>query len=245
MHRYAWLFLSTGLVFSLVGCGDSENGDGGSGGSAGTGGSGGSGAMVEVSGVVTAASLDAPDSPFEGATVSVVGTSNTATSDAQGNFSVMAPTGTVTFSTTAAGHWGEQLAQHVPSTGRDDIELQVLPDALVDTIADEFGTTADPSKGLVAVGFDEDSVVGGETASISANSELSFVFDAEEAPLEGDTLVAGGGSEVIFVNADVTAQLTTTATSADDLPCPPELPDATFSVEAKVLTQIEVICPVQ
>ena len=36
MRKYAWLFLSIGLTFGLVGCGDS--GSSGSGGSAGSGG---------------------------------------------------------------------------------------------------------------------------------------------------------------------------------------------------------------
>jgi hypothetical protein len=198
---------------------------------------------VSVSGVVTAAAFDSDPPPVEGATVMVVGTSSTVTTDAQGKFSVMAPTGTVMFLTTAADHWGEQLAENVPSEGRNDLELQVLPDAFVAAIATALQTTDDPSKGLVAVSFDEATTVGGESAVISENSEISFVFNATDEPTEGNTLIAGGDSEVTFMNTDVANSVMATATNPSSQPCPPEFPAATYSVQAKVLTEIDVICP--
>ena len=245
MRRYAWLFLSIGLVFSLVGCGDSGTGNGGSGGSAGSGGSGGGGTMVAVSGTVSAAALEGNSTPVEGATVNVVGTSNTATTDANGNFSVMAPVGTVMILSTADGSWGSLFAEEVPSEGLSGVEAEVIPDALVDALAGLLGTAADTSKGLVAVGFPEDTTVGGETASIDVNSELSFIFDAQDDPVEGDTLVADGSDEVVFVNVDVAGAVAATATSADAMPCPLEYPSASYSVQAKVITEIDVICPMQ
>ncbi|MDH3653955.1 MAG: carboxypeptidase-like regulatory domain-containing protein [Myxococcales bacterium] len=246
MRIFVRLFLSVGLTLSLVGCGDSESG--GSGGTAGSGGSGGAGgsggsSMVTVTGTVSAAALDGNSTPVEGATVSVVGTSNTATTDAGGNFSVMAPTGTVMFLNTAAGNWGSLFAENVPAGGLAGLDVEVIPDALVDAISDALVTTADTSRGLVAVTFDETTTVGGETASISAASETSFVFDDLDEPVEGDTLVAGGGSEVIFFNVDLAGSVSATATSSAFQPCPLEFPSATYTVQAKVLTEIDVFCP--
>jgi hypothetical protein len=198
--------------------------------------------MVSVSGVVTAASFDGDPTPVQGATVVVLGTSSTATTDAQGNFSLMAPTGTVMFLTTAAGHWGGQLAESVPSEGRADLELEVLPDALVAKLGDALQIVVDPSKGLVSVSFDEATTVGGESAAISENSEISFVFNAADEPTEGHTLIAGGDSEVTFMNTDVVNSVTATAVNPSSQPCPPEFPAATYSVQAKVLTEIDVVC---
>jgi hypothetical protein len=250
MRKYAWLILSMGLTFGLVGCGDDANNDGGgtggtagSGGGAGSGGSGGSGAMVTVTGTVSAAALDGNSTPVEGATVSVVGTSNTATTDASGNFSVMAPTGIVMFLNTADGNWGSLFAENVPAGGLAGLDVEVIPDALVDGIAGALVTTADTSKGLVSVTFDDTTTVGGETASISATSETSLVFDDMDEPVEDDTLVADGGSEVIFFNVDLAGSVTATATSSASQPCPLEFPSATYTVQAKVLTEIDVFCP--
>jgi hypothetical protein len=199
--------------------------------------------MVSVSGVVTAAAFDGDPPPVEGATVTVVGSSSTATTDAQGNFSVMAPIGTVMFLTTAAGHWGEQLAQNVPSEGRNDLELQVRPDAFVAAIAAALQITHDASKGLVSVNFDAATAMGGEAAAISANREISFVFNADDEPVEGNTLIAGGDSEVTFMNTDVANSVIATAVNPSSQPCPLEFPTASYSVQAKVLTEIGVVCP--
>jgi hypothetical protein len=244
MRKYAWLFLSIGLTFGLVGCGDSESGGAGSGGSAG--GTGGGGTMVTVTGTVTAASIDNEvDPPVADATVSIVGKANTATSDAEGNFSIMAPTGTVMFLTTADGNWGSLFAENVPAGGVAGLEVEVIPDALVGQVAAALEATVDESKGLVAVVFDDTTTVGGESASISANSELSFIFNAADEPEEGDTLCGETdcGREDLFLNTDVAATVTATATNASAQSCPLEFPGASYSVQAKVLTEIDVFCP--
>jgi hypothetical protein len=202
--------------------------------------------MVTVTGTVTAASVDnGVEPPVADATVRVVGTSNTATSDAEGNFSIMAPTGTVMFLTTADGNWGSLFAENIPAEGRSGLEVEVIPDALVGEVADALEATVDESKGLVAVVFDDTTTVGGETASISSSSELSFIFNAGDNPEEGDTLCGETdcGSEVLFLNTDVAATVTATATSASAQPCPLEFQGASYSVQAKVLTEIDVHCP--
>jgi hypothetical protein len=241
MRNYAWLFLSIGLTFSLVGCGDS--------GSSGSGGSGGSGTMVTVTGQVTEAITGDGSGPVVAdATVEVVGTSNTATTDVNGNFSIMAPTGTVLILTTTPGkpNWGSLFAENVPAGGIAGLEVEVIPDALVGDIGAALQVAPDASKGIVAVVFDEDTTVGGETAGIVADtSDISFIFNAADEPEEGDALCGETdcGSEVIFLNTDVAATVTATATNASAQSCPLEFPGASYSVQAKVLTEIDVFCP--
>jgi len=178
----------------------------------------------------------------------VVGTSNTATTDVNGNFSIMAPTGTVLILTTTPGkpNWGSLFAENVPPGGRTGLEVEVIPEALVGQLAADLGVTPDNTKGIVAVVFDEDTTVGGETAGIVADtSDISFVFDDQDEAVEGDTLIAGGGSEVIFLNVDPAATVRADAVSTAQQGCPHEFPNATYSVMAKVLTEIDVVCAVQ
>ena len=254
MRNYAWLFLSIGLTFSLVGCGDSAtggagSGGSGSGGSGASGGAGGAGTMATVSGTVRAASLDAGPGPVvAGAMVSVGGSSNTTTTDPDGNFSIMAPTGTVMILTTTPEkpNWGSLFAENVPAGGRTGLEVEVIPEALVGQLAADLGVTPDNATGIVAVVFDETTIVGGETAGIVADtSDISFVFDDQDAAVEDDTLIAGGGSEVIFLNVDPAATVRADAVSTAQQGCPHEFPDATYSVLEKVLTEIDVVCAVQ
>jgi hypothetical protein len=236
MRNYAWLFLSIGLTFSLVGCGDS----GSSGGSGGSGGSG----TATASGVVMEAA-DPNDIPFVGATVSVG--SATATSGQGGSFTIQSPVGTQLFLTEAAGHWGTLLPDEIPSGGRNDLELQVIPDMFVADIGTELGIAVDPTKGIVSVSFDEDTAAVGDKATISAGSAGSFVFDANGDPVPGNALLAGGVAnddvEVIFVNVDLTNQVTVTASNAADQPCLQDFPNLVYPVQEKVLTEVEVSCP--
>jgi hypothetical protein len=254
MRTYISSFFAFALAIGLGACGDSPstaNGTGGAGGAGGTGGVGtggtGGGTMVSVTGTVASVTAEGEPTPLEGATVAVVGTANTAASDAQGNFSIMAPTGTVMFLVTANGHWGSLFADDVPGQGLMDLEAEVISDALVEGVGAQLGLLTPPStsKGLVAVAFDDTTVEGGETASIDVNSGTAFIFDAQEDPMIGDTLVMGGGSDVIFIDVDVASEVTAMATNAGDAPCPLEHPSASYAVQAKVLTEIDVACPAQ
>jgi hypothetical protein len=245
MRKYAWLVLSIGLTFGLVGCGDSESsGSGGSGGGAGGSGGGGNGTAT-ASGVVMAAALDGPDTPFGGATVSVG--SATTTSGQDGSFTLESPVGTQLFLTEAADHWGSLFPDQIPSEGRNDLELQVIPDALVAGIGLALGVTVDPTKGIVSVSFDENTAAAGDKATISVGSETSFVFDGDGEPVEGNALLPGGvaqgDTEVIFVNVDLTDQVTVTASNAADEPCAQDFANLVYPVEEKVLTEVEVTCP--
>jgi len=207
--------------------------------------------MVTVTGQVTAATTGAGSGPVVAdATVEVVGTSNTATTDVNGNFSIMAPTGTALILTTTPGkpNWGSLFAENVPAGGIAGLEVEVIPDALVGEIGAALEAVPDVSKGIVAVVFNEDTTVGGETAGIVADtSDISFIFNAADEPEEGDTLCGETdcGSEVIFLNVDLAATVRADAVSTAQQGCPHEFPDATYSVLEKVLTEIDVVCAVQ
>ena len=234
MRKYAWLFLSIGLTFSLVGCGDS--------GSSGGGGSGGSASTATVSGTVYNAVLDGEPTELVGATVAVVGGQST-TSVAGGAFSLDAPVGTVMFLTTAPNAWGELLTAEVPAGGEDMAEAEVVPDALVAEIATALDKTIDPAKGMVIVEFDAEVAVGGETADLGSSYGFAFVFRANGDVEIGNQLEAGDDAQVLFANVDVTSDVMPSAGMGGGS-CTLEFPSTTFPSEAKVFTIVDVApCP--
>ncbi len=235
MRKYAWLILSMGLTFGLVGCGD--DGNTGSGGSPGSGGSG--GGTATLSGIVYQAD-DADGTPFQGAAVSVVGGAST-TSGVGGVFSLQAAVGVATLVASADGHWGELGVGEVPAAGLADLEPEVIPDAMVDEIGLALEETIDPAKGIVAVEFENP--VAGNSADVGVNYGFAFVFNADDEPVVGTELVANGGNEVIFVNVDVSADSMPTAKNASDADCATDVPTAANPTQAKVITLVTMNCP--
>ena len=231
MRKYAWLFLSIGLVFSLVGCGDSESSNG----------SGGNGTAT-VSGTVFTASLDDNSTPLAGATVMVVGGSST-TSGADGSFSLQAPVGIGMFRTTAPNAWGELATGDVPVGGEDMAEAEVVPDTLVDVVAGELMRTIDDTKGMVIVEFDAEEAVGGETADLGSSYGFAFVFRANGDVVIDNQLEAGDDAQVLFANVDVTSDVMPSAGTGGGS-CTLAFPSTTFPSEAKVFTIVDVAsCP--
>lgn len=236
MRKYAWLILSMGLTFGLVGCGD--NGDTGGGGSGGSG-----SGTATVSGIVYSAVLEGESTTVAGATVQVVGGQST-TSDANGAFSLEAPIGTAMFLTTAPNAWGELFTADVPAEGEDMAEPEVIPDALVAAIADALSEMIDPGKGIVSVEFDSQVAVGGETADLAANYGFAFVFDDVGDPVPGNTLVTGGDTIVIFANVDLSSDVMPSATGSGGGACTLAFPTTAFPSQAKVFTVVDVEpCP--
>jgi hypothetical protein len=240
MRKYAWLFLSIGLTFALVGCGDSESS--GSGGSAGSGGSGGSGTAT-VSGIVSSAALEGDGTPLAGATVLVVETTTTTTSGADGSFSIETPVGIATFLVTAADTWGELTVADVPAAGVDTAEGEVVPDALVAAVAEALMETIDPTKAMVVVEFDLEAPVGGEAADLGANYDFAFVFNADDEPVLGNELLAGGDTIVLFANVDVSADVMPTAMNSGGAACALDPAGVAYPSQAKVFTAVEAVCP--
>ncbi len=244
MRNRTSLVLSVGLTLVLGACGgDDGGGTGGAGATGGSGGGGGSGAVATVSGVVRAAAMEGEGPPLEAATVTVLSTMETTQTGSDGTYSLEVPVGTAMLEASAAGHWGELVTEEVPAGGLSDFGIEVIPDELLDLVVMSLGETADPAKGIVAVSFDEDMAVGGERVSIDPSGEYSFVFDAMGDPVLNDTLIAEGDAEVIFVNVNPSASVSVTATDSVDRECPVAFPGAVYPVREKIVTEIEVVCP--
>ena len=228
MRTYAWLILSIGLTAVAAGCGDS--------------GSGGSNGTATVSGTVYVASLDDVSTPLEGATVSVVGGAST-TSGPNGEFTLEAPVGITRFLTTAPDAWGELETADVPAEGAAGAEAEVVPDTLVAAVAGALMQTIDPAKGIVAIEFDVDTAVGGESADLGSDYGFAFVFDADGNPEIGTDLAAGADPIVIFANVDITSDVMPSAEGAGGTACALDISGATYPSQAKVFTVVEVVCP--
>lgn len=240
--------LSVGLTLVLGACGSDDGtgtgATGGAGATGGSGGGGGNGAVATVSGVVLAAALEGDGTPLEGATVTVLSTMQSTQTGSDGTYSLEVPVGTAMLEASATGHWGVLATEEVSSGGLNDLDIEVIPDALIATVLTSLGEAADPTKGIVAVSFNEDMAVGGEQASIDPSGEYSFVFNATGDPVLSDTLIAEGGAEVIFVNVNPSASVSVTATDSGDRDCPVDFPGEVYPVHEKVVTEIEVVCPV-
>lgn len=214
---------------SLIGCGDS--------------GSSNDGGTATVSGIVYAAD-GGNGTPFQGATVSVLGGAST-TSGVGGVFSLEWPIGVATLVATAPGHWGELQVGYVKNaSGLTDVETELVPDSMVDEVAAALMQTVNPAKGIVAVEFDSTSA--GYTADLGVSYGFAFVFNSEGEPELGTELLAGGDSSVIFVNVDVSADAMPSAKNATGADCglgTLSIPGASLAVQAKVISSLIVTCP--
>lgn len=248
MNRFVLGGMVVGLLAAIGACGD-DGGSGGSGGagggagSGGVGGTGGAGDEASVAGVVLSAGLEDVGTPLAGATVSVVETGASTTTGEDGSFTLSVPVGAPTLVVTADGHWGQRLIDDVPAEGRNDLQLEAVSDEIVGAISAALMETVDVGRSIVSVSFDEDAVMGGERADLGVDYDFAFVFNAADEPVLGQTLIAGGGAEVIFVNVALTTDLMSSATTADARPCVLEYPSAVFATQPKVVTGIDYECP--
>jgi len=196
------------LVFTLGGCGD------GGGGAGGVGGAGGSpGLTATVTGTVIEGG-DETGTPLEGATVSVVGTSRTAMTNALGQWTLEVPEGEVYLQASVTGYWSSVVRFDVPSEGLTGVELEVIASGLVADIGTALGEMVDETKGIAIVSFDPVGAVGDQTATLSEEFDFSFSFDATDDPQLTDALLVGGDSDLIFVGVELTDALTVSPAGA-------------------------------
>jgi hypothetical protein len=187
--------------------------------------------------------LEGDPTPLAGATVRVVGTTTMTTSGIDGSFSLEAPVGIGVFLTTAAGASGELVLGDVPAAGIDTADAEVVPDELVADIADALGETIDRTKAMVVVEFDLDVAAGGETADLGATYGFAFVINADDEPVLGNQLIAGGETIVLFANVDISADVMPTATNPGGAACSPDPSGVAYPSQEKVFTAVEVVCP--
>jgi hypothetical protein len=102
--------------------------------------------------------------------------------------------------------------------------LDLISEELVDQVEafiqmSQPSFTRNPADGIVSVQFDavtgdEYQAQGGESIDLSVNSDVSFTFNSSDEPQISSTLLNGGSSDLIFINADVgLAQLTSLASA--------------------------------
>jgi len=149
---------------------------------------GGDGNTSTVMGTVSTREVSAPR--VSGATVEVYGTQISATTNDNGEFTLQnVPHGDVFFVSEANGNWGTVDYYYVPEeTDGEIIDLGVVPDSEISTIANALGRSLSASDGIVDVSFfpfaqGVPGAQGGETALISAPSDPPFTFDLDGNPV--------------------------------------------------------------
>ena len=78
---------------------------------------------------------------------------------------------------------------------------------------------------------------------LGATYGFAFVFNADDEPVLGNSLIAGGDTTVIFANVDISADVMPTATNSGGAACSPDPSRVAYPSQAKVFTAVEVVCP--
>jgi hypothetical protein len=192
-------------------------------------------ALTTVSGTVIVDEVEAA----EGATVSWLGSTLSATTDESGAFSFEVPVGNLFLQTSKAGTWG--YIELVWTEGASELELGLESDAGLAEVFPEVDL--DATKGIVDIGFLNHSRMGGESATISEAYESSWVEDESGNNVMSNALVWGGFPWLDFVNVDVTDELTVMPRGAEGVNrCVLQVPGTVYPVVAKFITGVEVMC---
>ena len=201
-------------------------------------------ALVAVQGIVFLYEGSDPDPPAVDATVSVHGTSLSTTTDGDGRFSFDVFMGDWFFQTSKEDTWGFFQLETVPTAGRNDLDLAVAADALAAQLAEDLNIAIDDTKGLVSLTFlGTASGDGGETATLSEQYEHASAADANGDEVLSETLLRGGGYELLFYNVDLTEELTVTPRGVDGVnECGLKVPGTLYPVEAKFATSVGAVC---
>jgi len=220
-------------MLATIGCGGDDGGDGLPDGD-------------NVGGVISS-----EDGPLAGATVSVVGGSASATTGADGTFSLQAPDGDVDFLVEASGYWGQIIRGTVlPDESISGVEIDLASDADVAEIATALSRTLDESKGIVALEFySSDADLAGTSASVREDnvevpSDPPFTFDGNDDPVESPTILGGTmEQELIFSNVAV-GDYEIFGDVSGSVGCQAEFDTLTkpFPVRAKAISSMTLYC---
>jgi hypothetical protein len=206
-------------------------------------GCGGDGGEATVEGSVLTWGLD----PVPGATVDVFGTSLTATTDSSGEFTLQAvPTGDVFFVASASGSWGTIDPYVVPEETADGADLYVVPDEYMDSYAESLSRTISEMDSIVMISFYE-GAQGGETATISADSDNPFTFGNDGLPVDQPQLIADdeGYGNLVFTGVDpAEGPITASVSGASGVTtCQVDASSGlTYPLLAKSITIVYAIC---
>ena len=232
MWRRLALLAVVGSIVSAVGCSgggdddddDDDDDDGGS--------------LVTVTG--EAHDDQEPPVPISGATVAHVGGTQTDTTAADGIYTLqLASNASAFLRRTATGFYPIIVGLDVPPGGTTR-DIGGPDDTQVADVETALGVTI--TEGIVAVNFQGVGTTGGFMASISATEEGSFVFDAGNSPVDGDTTIDGSDNgAVIFYNVPA-GTTTISVTEPGTWTCTPEESITNWVVEDATITQLEYEC---
>lgn len=193
---------------------------------------------------------DSVEDPVAGATVSVLGTAISTTTNALGQFTLEnVPNGETFFVTRADGSWGVVDFWDVPDETAAGADFGVVPDSEITALAGALGRTLSEADGIVDVTFYE-GAEGGETATISASSDLSFTFTLADDPIVQDGVIADntGFGELIYTSVDpADGPITATVMGAPGVTdCVVDhSPGTTYPILAKSVTIVYAYCSPQ
>ena len=188
------------------------------------------------------------DGPVAGATVSMFGATPpvTTTTNASGEFAFEASGIDPTIHVEAPGHWGSLEQLRWDGMPRDDFEFDLPSDAVVDELGSSLGRTVLTTNGILVVEFARGDYLGAESASIDVSSDTPFTFDANDDPVESDTILSGAEEgELIYTNVavgDTNIVVTSDGQTACSLDFDPEFDGVTVSILAKVITRAVASC---
>jgi hypothetical protein len=181
--------------------------------------------------------------PVAGATIAVAGSSVTTTSAADGSFSIEVPVGSVTVRVTSAGRWGAITVLDVPAAGLSDLEFPVIPDSTMSATSGVLGRGISANNGMVAIGFENESGRGGESAAISAASDPGTTVSSQGAYVQSNALLPDGAGIVFFTNVAPGATGASVAGAAGRNTCSIFGTSASsWPVEAKTTTYVFASC---
>jgi hypothetical protein len=181
--------------------------------------------------------------PVAGATIAVAGSSVTTTSAADGSFSIEVPVGSVTVRVTSAGRWGAITVLDVPAAGLSDLEFPVIPDSTMSATSGVLGRGISANNGMVAIGFENESGRGGESAAISAASDPGTTVSSQGAYVQSNALLPDGAGIVFFTNVAPGATGASVAGAAGRNTCSILGTSASsWPVEAKTTTYVFASC---
>ena len=221
-------------------------GTAGTGGTAGTAGSGGGVATSTVQGVVRSFLLLGGGNPVvPDATVGVLDTNLSATTDQNGAFTLEnVPNGENFFTVEAAGFWGSVDYWDVPGETAQGFALYVAADADINSIADELGRTVSTDDGIVEIYF-EPAVTGASGTIDPADHDSPFTLDASGFLVVQDEVIAVDGvGELFFTSVPAGGTITADAAGPPGTTCSVFDPDTgTFPIRPKTITFVYAWCP--
>ncbi len=185
------------------------------------------------------------DMPLAGATVRVFGSTTSTTTTSDGSFSLSVPEGRQLIELQADDHWGRI---EVFDAADGELEWQMLSDTTIADLGTALNHTIDLSKGALAVEFKVADDGDGESATLSASTEITFTFANGETPVLSDVLLADGNPVLVFIGVatgtstvNVQGAPGRTACAAPEGPAGSTTPFA-FPVVAKTATVAATIC---